>query len=92
MGANVKADVFTQLLKVDADTADVYSNALSVMHHFAQVIFLHAPCSCCDLRSMLTNRHPHPLRAAARRLCFSPYLLCSEYRYSGSAGYAAGGT
>ena len=41
------------------------------MEQFERLIFLHASCSCCDLRSMLWNRHPHPLRAAARSLCFS---------------------
>ena len=47
------------------------SNTCKFMHQFAQSKFLHASCSCCDLRSMLWNRHPHPLRAAARRLCFN---------------------
>ena len=35
------------------------------MQQFEQSIFLHASRSCCDLRSMLWNRHPHPLRVAA---------------------------
>ena len=56
--------------KVDAGT---YSNTCKFMHQFAQSKFLHASCSCCDLRPMLSNRHPHPLRAAARRLYFSLY-------------------
>ena len=41
------------------------------MHQFAQSIFLHASCGCCDLRSVRSNRHPHRLCAAVRRLCFS---------------------
>ena len=35
------------------------------MQQFEQSTFLHASRSCCDLRSMLWNRHPHPLRVAA---------------------------
>ena len=54
--------------KVDAGT---YSNTCKFMHQFAQSIFLHSSCSCSDLLPMLWNRHPHPLRAGARRLCFS---------------------
>ena len=61
-------DFFTIRCKVDAGT---YLNTCKFMHQFAQSKFLHTSCSCCDLRPMLWNRYPHPLRAAARRLCFS---------------------
>ena len=37
------------------------STYMEVCDQFAQSIFLPASCSYCDLRSMLSNRHPLPL-------------------------------